>query len=186
MFYEKAFDNVSAYFESHPDVSIVYGNCYYIDESNTIIRQCKPGKYDYKKLMSSGYLYFPQMSAFIRKGALDKLPYCLDENLHFSMDYDLFLRLAKNGETFGYIDSYLACFRRSKDNKTSASLKAMRGESFAVSKKYGGDRYVRFHINKCTTTIFFLLHLDTIGSARKVRYRLSLLGRNVREDRLKV
>ena len=76
MFYEEAFHSVSAYFESHPEVTVVYGNCYYIDEDNTIIRQCRPGRYDHKKLVSSGYLYFPQMSAFIRRKALDKLPYC--------------------------------------------------------------------------------------------------------------
>ena len=83
------------------------------------------------------------------------------------MDYDLFLRLAAKGETFGYIDSYLACFRRSEDNKTSTHLRAMRREGFAVSKKHGGDRYLRFHVNKCVTRIFFLLRFDAFRRMKK-------------------
>ena len=80
-------------------------------------------------------MVFPQPAAFFRKSLLDKVGY-LNEQLHYGMDYDLFLRLALVCD-FLPIDNVLAKYRLHQQSK-----------SVSESNRFIGD-WKRSFVNLC-------------------------------------
>jgi glycosyltransferase involved in cell wall biosynthesis len=167
---------IAEIFVKNQDVSVVYGDCYYIDEQDRIIRKYRSRDFDLKKLLTSCYCYIPSVSAFIKKKVFDNLEYPFDVNLHYCMDYDLFIRIAIAGFKFKYVPEFFAAFRRSKHNKTTLYIKLMRKESFTISVKYGGGKYLSLHTNYMLAKMYLSIPFLT-NFARKIRYKLSLLLR---------
>lgn len=60
---------------------------------------------------------FSQPTIFWKRELFDVIGY-LDENLHYAMDYDFFLRISSAVE-IGHIDDYLAAFRYHRRQKTA-------------------------------------------------------------------
>lgn len=174
LYADSAIQKVVQAFHDDPSVDVVYGNCYYVDENNEVIRKYISGSFDLKRLLTCGYCYIPPMSTFIKKEVFKKLDYPLDENLHFCMDHDLFIRIANAGFRFKYIPEYLSSFRRSSLNKTTIGIKKMRRESYSLSKKYGGGRGIRLHLNYLISKIY-LFNPFLTDVLRRIRYRLSML-----------
>jgi len=92
-------------------------------------------------MLHKGYSLLPQPSVFIKRKHLAEEKFVLDEQLNYSMDYDLFLRLLKKGP-FVKIDKNLSFFRLHDTSKTQVSAVKMRKESYLVSKKYGGNAFI--------------------------------------------
>ncbi len=89
----ETFTRVAHYFQTHPEVGMVYGDCNFIDQNDRLIGRFNARQTDYRRL-KRGYVHIPQQAAFWRAD-LWKQVAPLDESIYFSMDYDLWLRIAK-------------------------------------------------------------------------------------------
>jgi glycosyltransferase involved in cell wall biosynthesis len=82
------------YLVEHPEVSMVYGDCNFIDEQGMVIGKFASRQTDYQKLRR-GYVHIPQQTMFFRATCWKELG-PLDPSFYFAMDYDLWVRIAKH------------------------------------------------------------------------------------------
>lgn len=98
----------------HKEWGMVYGRANYTDEHSRVIGPYPVEPFSHQRLYETCYICQP--AAFIRKHVLDAVG-GIDENFHFCMDYDLWMRISKNYE-FGYIPQNLATSRMHSESKT--------------------------------------------------------------------
>lgn len=130
---------VADYFTAHPDCNWLYGRCRIVDDENREIRKMITW---YKNLVSRKF-YLPlllienfisQPAVFFRRSAFEKTgPLALD--LPLALDYDLWLRMAKQGPP-GIVNEYLASFRVHRLAKSAIHSRKQFLEQFEIHKKY--------------------------------------------------
>jgi glycosyltransferase involved in cell wall biosynthesis len=137
---------VGRHFADHPDVMMVFGEGYMIDENDTIKSRfpfTEP-KFDLWKLIYYGD-YILQQSTFFRKSVFDSIP-LLDESLHYGMDWDLFIRIGKRFRV-DYLPEYLGCIREHGEAKTSTGGRRRFEEILGLVRKHGYLRYPPAYFN---------------------------------------
>src|SRR5258708_7362828 len=104
-------------FSCTPPPGAVYGEGYLIDREGTIT--CRFPHTIPLNLWRLTYLsdYILQQSVFFGKDVLDEVG-CRDEDLHYSMDGELLIRIEKK-YPLRYIPEYIGCLRESAEAKTS-------------------------------------------------------------------
>jgi len=102
------------YLLAHPEVDVVYGEGYWIDESGAVIRRYPTLPFDPKMLERDCFICQP--AAFIRASAYRRCG--LDPDVNQSFDYDLWIRMAKQNIRFAAIPEYLAGSRMHQGAKT--------------------------------------------------------------------
>ena len=105
--------DVVAFFARHPDVDVVYGHAAQIDSRGTIIWMIWVPRFMRRVLRITNFIGQPV--AFIRRRALSTP--MLDETYHFAMDYELWLRLEREGRRFARIDRIVAVDRHQPSRK---------------------------------------------------------------------
>lgn len=113
---------------SQPDApDIVYGRGIYIDEAGAKLRDAyinkDPGSLHWRFAQEDGIM---QPALFMRRTVIQRVGF-LRKDLHFSMDYEYWIRCVKAGIRFVYIDHDLAVARYHVSNKTYGQ----RGSSYA-------------------------------------------------------
>jgi glycosyltransferase involved in cell wall biosynthesis len=111
-------ENIVKAFNSNKSASIVYGDIEHISEEGSFIRKVSPRQITYNSLLNV-QPDVVQPGSFYRASFVREVGY-LDENIHFAMDYDLWLRLLKKGEAVK-LDKILAEFRLQSNSKTVGS-----------------------------------------------------------------
>ena len=106
-------DDVVRAFQNHPDADVIYGHLAQVAEDGTIIWLNWVPPYSRRLLNIVNFIGQPV--AFIRRRALDSP--MLDASFHFTMDYELWLRLAEKGCTFKHIGRITAIDRHQVDRK---------------------------------------------------------------------
>jgi glycosyltransferase involved in cell wall biosynthesis len=104
-----AIQKVAAFFQTHPQIAAVYGDCDYVDADGQLIRPYPTRPYNYVALVQSASNFIPQPAAFIRRSVMETLG-GLDESLHCVMDFDYWLRLGAQFE-MAYLPERLATLR---------------------------------------------------------------------------
>ena len=89
---------------SHPDVDVVYGDGWWIDEDSRPLSPYPSLPFDASVLTRDCFICQP--AAFIRAKAYHECP--LNPQQRFSFDYDLWIRMAAQGVRFAYIKEHLA------------------------------------------------------------------------------
>lgn len=106
---------VASHFLSLADnVGLIHGGAVIFESDKT-----KETRFTYQIPNREAYLsgmVFPQPAAFFRKSLFDKVG-CINEELHYGMDYDLFLRLALVCD-FLPINTVLAKYRLHQESKS--------------------------------------------------------------------
>lgn len=110
---------ISDFFEKNPDKSILVGNQIFIDRKGEVIRTIPAKTFTCDYLLNGTRTSVMQNSTFFRRNVLLDVGY-LDESFHYTMDHELFVRIAKKYNSYT-IDVNLACFRLWSDSKTSTS-----------------------------------------------------------------
>ena len=123
---------VGEYFSTHPDVAFLYGTCEVVDDQGR--RRGRIGHQFSRSGMLRGIQPMPQQSSFIRRAVLDAIG-PIDESLHYSMDYDFYLRAAILHAPV-FVDRPLAAFTVHRDAKTTAGRPLSRRETFDVALRY--------------------------------------------------
>ena len=106
-----------AYLQAHPGTAMVYGDATHVDTEDVEIGPCAyVGPFDLDRLIHESD-YIVQPAAFFRRSAFEAVG-GLDESLHWGMDYDLWLKIARRFP-IAYLPRKLARYRQTGENKTA-------------------------------------------------------------------
>src|SRR5579859_3303033 len=136
VFEPNALRQAARQFSQHPAAILIYGNARHIARDGT---PTSPA--DYVRQADRQYLVhvanaIAQPSAYFRRVAYEAAGK-LDHDLKWSLDYDLWIRLAGHGALL-YFPEMLSRMRIYPEAKTSRGLPAMFDEMRAVGQRYGG------------------------------------------------
>lgn len=115
-----ALHKVGEYFQLHPDVDIVYGDCDMIDASGGVLKAYPTRPFDFVEMVRSTINFIPQPATFLRRRVLETVEF-LDETLSFVMDFDCWLRAGLQHK-IEYIPEKLAALRLHPTAKSVAQL----------------------------------------------------------------
>lgn len=94
IYYPGVFDDLARTARLRPDVDLVIGNINLIDRDDRVLRDVHYVKPSFGALLAEGMVLTNQ-AAFWRRGVHQEIGW-LDESLHYSFDYEWFLRLTEN------------------------------------------------------------------------------------------
>ncbi len=134
-----ALQKVADFFTKNPDKLWAYGKCKIIDENDVEIRRpitwyknLLLNRYNYKKLLSENYISQP--ATFWRRKIHTEVGY-LNENEHYVMDYEFWLRLGAKYPA-GVIHRYLANFRMYDTSKSGSLSNPQFKDELRIAKTY--------------------------------------------------
>ena len=151
-----AFADVARAFQSSPDARWLIGRYEVVDESGRAIRPAvvrykerSLRRYTYRALLRENFISQPAVfwrSEFAREVGP------LDESLHWTMDYDLWLRMGRITDPM-FLDQVLARFRLHPASKTGKVDRRQFDEQYAVACRYLGRDWIsrsvhRFNVEK--------------------------------------
>jgi glycosyltransferase involved in cell wall biosynthesis len=134
---ETIFKTVIKRFKESDSPDIIYGKGIYVDENNNKLRDAYINKNPetlHKRLHHEVGIMQPAL--FLKKSVIDKVGYLRDD-LHFSMDYELWIRCIKSDIKFTFIDKILASASYHTANKTYGQ----RGNSYEEVCKMTKEHY---------------------------------------------
>jgi hypothetical protein len=119
-------------FQQNPDAGVIYGNAWYTNEDGSRLSRYPVRKFDYDLL---GHLcYICQPASFLRSRVWKEMN-GLDKSLHLTLDYDLWLRIAKRYPLV-HIDRDLATCRMYLDNKSLGRRDESFREVIQITKRH--------------------------------------------------
>jgi len=119
-----------------PDVDLLYGDCEMIDGNGRVFDRFSVRAGDLIELLEQNFIAQP--SAFWTREAWEKVG-GLDENLHYAMDYDLWLRMFLGEMTSAHLPFILSRFRYHDVSKSSVQLVPFGLESLRVLDKISAE-----------------------------------------------
>lgn len=131
----ECFRTIARAFEEYPNADVLYGDYTYIDETGRVWRIRREIEFNRFILLYLHMLYVPTPSSFFRRRIFDAGNW-IDTKLHFAMDYEFILRLARNGRVFQHIPALVADFRIHPESKTGAHANKQREEHDAIGLMY--------------------------------------------------
>lgn len=129
-----ALDALLAAFDEQPQADVVYGEALHIDAGGATIEPYPTRAFDATALLETCFIC--QAGILIRRTSFDRAG-GFTPSLGFSMDYDLWLRMAPWAR-FAYVDRVVAHARLHRDAKTVARRAAIYRETFAVLLRNAG------------------------------------------------
>ncbi len=129
-----ALSTIAGHFKRNPGVGMIYGEAYHVDVNGKILDRYPTQPFDLQTLNNQCYVCQP--AAFLLREAYANAG-MIDVNMHFALDYDLWMRVAK---MYGVrkVDDYLATSRMHLDNKTLSSRRKVYQEIIgSVKREYG-------------------------------------------------
>ena len=115
---------VAEVFAQDPEAGVVYGDCVYVGEDGTTVVEKFPGE-PYSRLRHLAHRFIAQPSCFFRTRMV---PPAVREDLHYCMDYDLWLELAARGVKFRYVPELFSRYRLHDQSKSVRALVALHAE----------------------------------------------------------
>lgn len=151
-------------FEKNEKLGLLYGDGYIIDADSNKLKVFEyTQEFDYWKLVNF-WDYIMQPATFFKREVLQQVGY-LDENLHYCMDWDLWIKLAAVSEV-KYIPELLACSREYGDTKTSTGGDKRLEEIIGLLQKYSGKKNPLGAASYKAST-FYTKHAEDIWPIRK-------------------
>jgi len=115
IYYEGAVDAAIAAFKSDPALDVVYGDAYYIDDSDRTLGPYPTEEWSLERLKLVCFLCQP--AVFFRRRVIERFG-PLDGTLRHCMDYEYWLRIALQGATFRHLPVRMAGSRLHAGAKT--------------------------------------------------------------------
>lgn len=126
---------VAAFFEEHPDVDVVYGDCAVIDSQGHTLDMSLNGKaYDPYLVLSARHMN-AQPATFWRQRIAKQVGE-FDTSLNYVLDYDYWLRLIEAGARFQYVPQLWASFRLHDNSKTVSQIDRFVAERQTALKRF--------------------------------------------------
>ena len=134
IYMEGAIQRAAALFKERPDLDVVYGNLYRIDQNDEVTEEHRNTPF-----VRWGYLYggifLHQPSTFWKTATVREVG-GFNPDFRFDMDNDLFVRIALTKARFGFVRAFLAGFRVHSTSKTSTIIHVSREENARIRQKY--------------------------------------------------
>ena len=118
--------NAAGYLATHLESAAVYSDCNVVDESGATQSLLKAGEFSLRRLVFRNFI--PQPTVFVRRDILEEVGGWNGE-LHFIMDYDLWMRIGLRQHTMQYLPGTWANFRLHADSKTTSQPGKFRDET---------------------------------------------------------
>ena len=128
----KVLQGVMDYFKNNPQIKWAYGGWNFVNKEGALYKKVQPMIFKKQKLLD--YCNIAQPSCFFRKELLQEFG-MLDEKLHLTMDYDLWLRFATKYPA-GIMNFVISNMRYYPDAKSGARTMEHLNESFWLCKKH--------------------------------------------------
>jgi glycosyltransferase involved in cell wall biosynthesis len=112
-------------FEGNPGVDVVYGDAFFINETGVIQGKYPTPKFSEKVLLNTCFLSQP--SVFFRRSIYDQVG-GVRNDLHFCLDYNLWLKFYQAGGNFLYINKPLSATRMYGATKSATAGEGYVGE----------------------------------------------------------
>jgi glycosyltransferase involved in cell wall biosynthesis len=122
------------FLRDHPEIDVVYGEGYWIGENGARIGRYPTLPFDAKVLERDCFICQP--ASFFRAAAYRRCG--LDADLGLSFDYDLWIRMAKQGLRFASIPGYLANSRMHGGGKTLKEREGVFRTSMQLLQRHYG------------------------------------------------
>lgn len=144
-FYKDVISYVVEEFKIHQDADVVYGDAAIINENNLIlmIKTTFPW-FNYARLLRMSFISQP--STFFRKNVTQK--HHLDIDIDLPMDYEYWLRLAKDGLRFKHVNRILSAERWHSTAKTASRFEEAKSEMNKIKERYGQKFNTRYYLLK--------------------------------------
>jgi glycosyltransferase involved in cell wall biosynthesis len=134
-----AFSIIAKEYKSNSDADLIYGDGNAVNEKGEFIKKVISKEGGYETFLKRGWTIF-QPAAFFSKKIINKIG-GLDESLHYAMDYDLWLKILRQGQAI-HIPEVLANFREWNESKTSSDQQKFLAERQKIFKRHGMDNKV--------------------------------------------
>lgn len=131
-----AIDRARACHAANPDLDVVYGHSTILDDSGAMTGYHFNVEPPGERLLEAGIISQP--SCFFARRAYDAAG-GLDRSLHYVMDWDLWIRLYKNGARFGFIDAPMSQVLWAAGTKTASLNKRRRAELKALIARHAPE-----------------------------------------------
>ena len=150
-----------------PDADFLYGDMEVILEDGSVLQRRPEINYN-RFVLRYGANLFAQPSCFYRKSFVDSIG-GLDASLHWSMDYDLWIRAAEKGAVFRRVEGIISQFRLHGGSKTGSYHEKMRAQHFYCHQRMTKNLILKQeHVYKCLKFTARLLRLILLYSQRGV------------------
>lgn len=126
------------YIMDQKEADIVYGDCRIINDESHTVSVWRSRPFDLFVELCQDFIYQP--TVLMKRRVLEVVG-CFDEELHYAMDVDYWLKAAMVVK-FAYLPVELAAFRMSEGSKTGTSP-----VPFAVERRRVLDKFFRSHVN---------------------------------------
>jgi glycosyltransferase involved in cell wall biosynthesis len=169
IYYPNAIASAVAFFDSHPDVDVVYGMADHVDFADHAFEAYPTEPWDIARMRDICIICQP--AAFFRRRVVAQYG-LLDEKLQYCMDYEFWLRLAKAGVRFAYLEEKLAGSRLYAENKTLGSRLKVHAEINDMQRSLFGsvpDRWIWNYAHAAIDN-----HIDRRKSPRWFALRLRI------------
>lgn len=139
---------IGNFFTQNRQAFWVTGKCRVVDEKNYEVRKCITIyknfllKYLRKKSVFQIVQFISQPATFWRRSIISQVGY-FDESLHYSMDYDYWLKIWQQHELY-YIDKYLSAYRVHRLSKAVISPETQFQKEYEIIKRYTSSGSVLF------------------------------------------
>ncbi|KKS98627.1 MAG: family 2 glycosyl transferase [Candidatus Gottesmanbacteria bacterium GW2011_GWA2_43_14] len=152
---------VSDFFHRYPRALWVTGKCRIVDLNNREVRKAITA---YKNMLLKHFRliqtleiinFISQPATFWRRDIFKSVG-LLDTDLHYSMDYDYWLRIWQKYPLY-FLDDYLACYRVHPSSKTVKSPENQFEEEYMLAKKHSNSIIIHC-LHKWHATIAKLIY----------------------------
>jgi glycosyltransferase involved in cell wall biosynthesis len=134
-----AVSHAVAAFQQRPELGAVYGEGNTIDVDGNVTGRFTPTeRFNLWKLVYV-WDYILQQTVYFRKSALEEIGY-LDESLHWSMDWDVLIRVGMR-YPIGYIPEAMGALREYVETKTASGGGPRFRELVELMRRHGGRRF---------------------------------------------
>ncbi|MBV9543178.1 MAG: glycosyltransferase [Chloroflexi bacterium] len=140
VYYPGAVATVRSFLETNPSVDLVYGDGDWINAEDKVIGHyytepwSRDGLRDVPERLKQR-CFLCQPAVFFRRRVVDRYG-LFDPTLHYTMDYEYWLRLAAGRAQFAYLPVALAGARLHAETKTSASALKLYTELHPMLRRY--------------------------------------------------
>lgn len=157
-------------FQKHPGVDVVYGNCLFIDEDNTILRvQCVP-RFSYRRLLQ--WCLLEQPAVFFRRKVIEA--HQLNVRLKIAIDYEYWLHIGKQ-YYFYHLPKVVAADRNHPQRISVTRAEELLKESEELRRQYGHIHDWRYYLTRAIDMIFS-------GLMRRVKGLFVLMMLRLKKD----
>lgn len=138
-YFPDCFEIVGNIFENEKKVDVVYGDAVHVDKNGQFISYFPAiREHDPERIGKDCYICQP--ACFIRRTAYKKIKGVLKE-LKYTMDWDLWCQLSKNGAIFKYVHKPFAAVRYYKGIKTLTRSLTRYKEIIRIENKYAKRKF---------------------------------------------